>query len=279
MIRPINWMTIPLGGRPHAPDPRDLLLKNYVDKNKLIEILDCPLAHDWCRIITSSGKPPEPDADPLGNDVADCSVFAAPGHMVKMIGQQMGDPILVTADMVLDAHSVGKRALDPGMLDTGFDIRAMLKIWRQVGLYGTRALAYALVDRKDADEVALASWLGCGTIGGFRLPESSRGQVNDYNKQLWHIPPQGLPKIPHTWGYQCVWCCRPSPTLDGGCSWGRDVYWTVMWNQQCCEERWMVIVDKWKVYDPRIPGGLAPEGFAFGDLLADAAARAADKSR
>lgn len=268
----IDWKTVPLGGLPHEPDARDLALKNYVDKNKLIDSMQCPLAHDWYSVPTIAGKTPELDKDPLGNNVANCCVFSAPGHMVKMIGQQTGSPVSVTADMVFNAYSVGGYELDTKLFDNGFPIRGMLKIWKLLGLYGTKALVYAAVNWCDPGEVALASWLGCGTIGGFKLPLASQGQVDDRGKQLWSVPQGGFPEGggPLTWGRHCVWCCKPSPILDGGNSWGQDTYWTVEWQQQCCEERWMVIVDKWKM-----PNGRAPDGFAFDDLLADAAARAA----
>ena len=273
----IDWNKVFLGGLPFEPDDRDLRLKNYIDKNKLINSENCPLAHDWGKISTSSGEMPKPDTDPLGNNIANCCVFSAPGHMVKMIGQQTGDIIEVTTNMVLNAYTIGGYKLDTKLFDNGFPIRAMLKIWKLLGLYGTKALAYVSVNWNDPDEVALASWLGCGTIGGFKLPKASQGQVDDQGqrpsgKQLWFVPPGGFPEGqgPLTWGRHCIWCCKPSPILDGGNSWGLDTYWTVEWNQQCCEERWMVIVDKW-----RMNNGQAPNGFAFDDLLADAAARAA----
>jgi hypothetical protein len=268
----LNWDLLPLGKLPFEIDVRDLKLSNYIDKSKLTSASQCPLAHDWTAIPTVEDKLPEKDADPLANDKASCCVFSAPGHMVKMIGQQTGEPITVTADMVLDAYGISGYKLDPKLFDKGFSIRVMLKLWKLLGLYGTKALAYVLVNWKDPEELALASWLGCGTIGGFALPKASQGQVDAKGRQLWSVPPGGFGEGqgPGTWGNHAIWCCKPSPALDGGNSWGLDTYWTTAWNNQCCDERWMVLVDKW-----RLTTGRAPNGFAFDQLLSDVAVRAA----
>lgn len=267
----LDWNLLPLGKLPFEADPRDLKLSSYIDKSKLISTGQCPLAHDWEAVKNIEGKKPEADSDPLANDNANCCVFSAPGHMVKMIGQQTNSPIVVTKDMVLDAYGITGYRLDPKMFDKGFNIRAMLKIWKLLGLYGTKALAYVLVNWKDPEELALASWLGCGTIGGFALPKASQGQTDEQGRQLWSVPPGGFPEGqgPGTWGNHAIWTCKPSPKLDGGNSWGRKTYWTMEWGNQCCDERWMVLVDKWQAAT-----GRAPNGFAFEDLLADVAARA-----
>lgn len=271
----LDWNKLPLGKLPFESDSRDLKLANYIDKDKLISSNDCPLAHDWDAIPTvdESGKLPEPDTDPLFNNVAGCCVFSGPGHMAKMVGQQTGEPIVVTAEMVSNAYSAytGYK-LNPKLLDRGFSIRIMLKIWKLLGLYGTKALAYAIVNWNDPTELALASWLGCGTLGGFALPKASQSQLDAQGRQLWSVPQGGFPEGqgPGTWGNHCIWCHAPSPGLEGGNSWGIKTYWTTEWNRECCDERWMALLDKWKMRT-----GRAPNGFAFDDLLADAAARSA----
>jgi len=268
----LDWSLLPLGKAPFQADARDLKLSNYIDKDKLIASSQCPLAHDWETVPTPSDKLPEPDDDPLGNNKAGCCVFAGPGHMVKMIGQQTGDPITVTEQMVLDAYSITGYKLDPKIFDNGFNIRVLLKLWKLFGLYGTKALAYVSINWNDPDEVALASWLGCGVIGGFMLPKAAQGQVDAQGRQLWDVPTGGFPtgQGPNTWGLHCIWCNSISPSLVGGNSWGRKVYWTTPWQQQCCEEMWMVLVNRWQM-----PTGRAPNGFAFNDLVTAASARAA----
>lgn len=158
-----------------------------------------------------------------------------------------------------------------GENDDGFIVREMLGIWQRDGLFGTKAIAYALVGA-DLEEKAIASWLGCGLIGGYSLPISAQRQVDDQGRQLWYLPPGGFPKSegPGSWGGHCIWMDAPSPQLDGGNSWGQQVYWTQGWDRACCDERWLVLVDGW------IDGvGRAPNGFAYEDLLADVKARTA----
>jgi hypothetical protein len=268
----LDWSLRPLGKLPFETDSNDLKLSKYIDKQKLLSTEHFPEAHDWDAVHSYDGKLPPHDRDPLANDNANCCVFSAPGHQVKMIGFQVGLPIPVTSNMVLDAYSIGGYKISSKLFDNGFSIRAMLKIWKLFGLYGTKALAYTSVNRFDPVELALASWLGCGTIGGFALPKASQGQVDNLGRQLWYVPQGGFPpgQGPGTWGHHAIWSYKPTPIIDGGNSWGEDTYWTQEWNRQCCDERWMVIVDKWKM-----ASGKAPNGFAFKDLLSDAAARAA----
>ena len=268
----IGWDKLPLGKAPFEFDSRDLKLSDYLDKSKLISSSQCPLAHDWEAVTTALGTVPAPDRDPLANNYAGCCVFSGPGHMVKMVGQQTGLPIIVTPEMVIDAYAIGGYKISSKLFDNGFNIRVMLKLWKLFGLYGTKARAYVSVNWNDPTEVALASWLGCGTIGGFRLPKIAQSQVDAQGRQFWYVPEGGFPngQGPGTWGGHCIWCCKPSPAINGGNSWGEATYWTTQWQQQCCDEMWMVLIDKWQM-----PSGLAPNGFAFHDLMADAAVRAA----
>jgi len=194
--------------------------------------------------------------------------------MVHMIGQQTEDSSLApTADDVLSEYA--RRSgydRETGANDNGFVIRDMLKIWQREGMFGTKLLAYALVSG-NPDEIAIASWLGCGTIGGYSLPLASQSQVDAIGRQLWYVPPRGFPsgQGPGTWGGHCIWEDAPSPSLDGGNSWGQQVYWTPEWAKACCDERWICIVDAWKMAT-----GRAPNGFAWDDLMADVRARTAN---
>ena len=268
-----DWASLPLGRAPHVPDARDLKLSSYVDADKLVDSNSCPLAHSWDTIPTPSGQLPSLDTDPLGNKVANCCVFSAVGHMVKAIGQQTGVPITVTEEDVLNAYSIGGYKLDPKLFDNGFNVRVMLKIWKVLGLFGTKALGYAAVNWNDPREVALASWLGCGVIAGFNMPLTSQEDSDRLGQLCWSIPVDGFPpgKGPGSWGRHCVWLNDVSPALSGGNSWGLKAYMTTPWQQQCCEEMWIVLVDKWKMRD-----GRAPNGFAFDDLMSDVKARAAE---
>jgi hypothetical protein len=256
---------------PFKPDHRDLLLKNYLDKPRLLEVVlttsDAPMNCDWSAFPTPSGKPPTPDTDPLGNSTAGDCVLAGPGHMVNMIGKQTGnDALVVTAKMALAAYTK-YTGYDPatGENDNGWIIRDMLKAWQQDGLYGTKAIAYALVDHTDRDEVALANWLGCGTIGGYALPITAQSQVDAKGRPQWFVPFGGFPagKGPGTWGGHCIY--KHGDTSN---TWGESLVTTQEWDNACCDELWLVAVDCWQIATGRIPSG-----FAWGDFLRDVQAR------
>src|SRR5271157_6659648 len=161
-----------LGKRPHIPKASDLKLAKYLDKATLIDVAMAPLNLDWAAFPTVNGDLPTPDTDALGNDRAGNCVLAGPGHMVNLIGKQVGRAdLVVTADMALAAYAK-YTGYDPvtGSNDNGWCVRDMLAAWQKDGLYGTKCLGYALVDATNRDEVALASWLGLGLIGGYALP-------------------------------------------------------------------------------------------------------------
>jgi hypothetical protein len=269
----VDFSRRPLGKLPFAPKAKDLKLSSYVaDKGRLIESAQVPAASNWSAMPAWTGAPQTPDADPLGNDRAGDCVFAGPGHMVRMIGQLTGKALSPTSADVLEAYS-RYTGYDPatGENDNGFRVREMLGIWQREGLFGTKAVAYALVGN-DPDEKAIASWLGCGLIGGYSLPLSAQTQVDATGRQLWYVPVGGFPsgQGPGSWGGHCIWSDAPSPSLDGGNSWGEQTYWTQEWDRACCDERWVVLVDAW--VDAI---GRAPNGFAIEDLLADVRARTA----
>ena len=267
----IDHSKLPLGKKPFLPKAKDLHLKNYINKAAIISAAQIPAAPDWQAFSCPDGNLPPPDTDALGNDRAGCCVFAGPGHQLNMINVQLGDQSRVSADDVLAAYSK-YTGFDPitGENDNGYYVRNMLDHWRAEGLYGTKVIAYALVDWTNPEEVAVATWLGCGTIGGYALPLASQGQIDDLGRQLWDVPAGGWPagRGPGTWGGHCVWLRGASPKLMNTNSWGQDTVWTLEWQQACCDEMWLVLVDKWVD-----ASGRAPNGFAYEDLLADVKAR------
>ena len=254
-----------LGCLPFEPDSRDLQMKAYIDKPKLIESAQVPGALDWGSFPTPSGPLPEEDADPLYNDRIGCCVYSAPGHHVKLVGQLTGAPMIVTANMVRDAYAAGT-GYDPvtGANDNGAYVRDMLNEWRQRGLYGTTIAAYCAVDWTDADEVAIAAWLCGGLIGGYALPKRIREQDPD-----WSLPPQvGADDEPGSLGGHCIYGHGTSPGLDEGNSWGEHTTWTPPWRVKYCRELWAPVIVPWVT---RL--GRCPNGFAFADLSADVHAR------
>lgn len=267
----IDHSKLPLGKRPFSPKAKDLHLKSYIDKAAIITAAQVPAAPDWQAFSCPDGNLPPPDTDALGNDRAGCCVFAGPGHHINMIHAQLGDPNRVSSTDVLSVYTK-YTGYNPatGANDNGYVVRDMLGNWVKDGLYGTYAIAYALVDWTDPVETAIATWLGCGTIGGYALPIAAQGQSDDQGRQLWDVPAGGWPqgKGPGTWGGHCMWVRGSSPKLTNANSWGQDTIWTMPWQKACCDEMWVVLVDKWIA-----ASGQAPNGFAYQDLLNDVKAR------
>ena len=254
-----------LGKLPFEPDSRDLLLAKYIDKAQLIEAAQVPGALDWGAFPTPAGPQPEADADPLYNNVAGCCAYAAPGHMIKLMGQLTGVPMVVTANMVRDAYAAAT-GYDPatGANDNGANIRDMLNQWRQSGLYGTTIAAYCAVDWNNADEIAIAAWLCGGLIGGYELPKRIDEQDPD-----WFVPEAlTADDEPGSLGGHCIYQHGTSPGLDESNSWGEHTTFTPGWRRKYCSELWAPVLRMWAMRN-----GRAPNGFAFSDLLADVNAR------
>ena len=255
-----------LGKNPHVPKATDLRLAKYLDKAALIDSTMAPRNPDWTAFPTPLGVLPTPDTDALGNDITGDCVLAAPGHMVNLIGKQVGRPdLVVTAAMALAAYSK-YTGYDPvtGANDNGWQVRDMLATWQKDGLYGTRCLGYALVDATKPDEVALANWLGGGTIGGYALPLASQNQHDSQGRPQWFVPEGGFPagQGVGTWGGHCIYSHG-----DTSNTWGESLLFTQDWRVQCCDELWIAIVDAWQV------DGRMPPGFAWSDFVADVRAR------
>ena len=268
--------SMPLGRHPDRHTLKDLRLKDYLDRSLIgtaagsVEGVyvpaSAPVAGNWAAFPLDDGRMPKDDNDPMYNDVYGDCVFAAPGHMVNMIGQHTGSNLIVTAEMVKSAYLTAT-----GGMDSGYYIRSMLDQWLLDGLYGTKLEAYCAVDKNDPDEVAIALWLGCGLIGGYDLPLASQGQTDEYGRQLWDVPNGGWPagKGPGSWGGHCMYQRGTSPGMDDYNSWGEaDTEGTIAWRLDCCSELYLPMVREW-----RLGTGRAPNGFAWDDLLADVRAR------
>ena len=252
-----------LGKNSHVADSRDLMLSNYIRIPVLLQSDQAPADPDWQSMPTPDGSLPVHDNDALGNDVAGNCVLAGPGHMVNMIGKQVGNPSLnVTAPMALAAYSK-YTGYTPGnkSTDNGWMIRDMLKAWKTDGLYGTKILAYAAVNWKDELEVALATWISGGLIGGYTLTSEVWDQVDSKGRPQWFVPKSGFGK---GIGGHCIY----THGVRNGNTWGESVVWTQDWATARCDELWMPIVDGWQ-----LASGLSPNGFAFQQLLSDAVAR------
>jgi hypothetical protein len=259
-----------LGKLPFVLDHRDLKLAKYIDAGKLIDLAMAPLGADWSAMPTVTGALPIPSTDPLYNNKAGCCVDTGLANEINMVGQQTGNSsLVVTADMVRKKY-IEQTGFDPwsGANDTGLVIRDVLKDAMKNGIFGAKPVAFAAVDWANEQEVALANWLGCGTIGGYALPAASQNQVDEQGRPSWYVPAGGWPSGwgPGTWGGHCIW----QHGQRNGNTWGEGVIWTQNWAAECCDELWLVLWSEWKMAN-----GRAPDGFDFEQLKLDVAARQA----
>lgn len=260
-----------LGLVPEPPEVDRLLLSRYVDKATLIDVAQAPMGADWTMIPTVSGKLPPPDTDPLYNQHAGCCLFSMAGHHVRLVARLVGrDDIAdaVTEEAVKRAYAAAT-GYDPdtGEGDNGYTFSGLFAIWEAAGLFGTRMVARASVDWSDEDEVALANWLGVGTLGGYALPIAAQDQVDSRGRPQWSVPPDGWPQGdgPGKWGNHAIF----QHGQRGGNTWGDSVIWTPDWNRACCFQLELGVLDISAMANGRVPAG-----FAWDDLLADVRARA-----
>lgn len=267
-----RWQNYPLGAIPSGESPRDLRLGLYVDKQRLFESTQAPALDDWVRVLLPDGNFPQPDTDPLYNDVAGCCVYSACGHLANLTAQHTGSLVRVTAGLVRQAYADGT-GYDPetGANDNGAIPRLVLADWKAGRIHwGCRPLAYGRVDWRDPEEVTLATCLFGGTLGAYALPLVSRGQADAHGRPQWAKPPDGWPagQGPGTWGNHMIY----NHGTRSGNTWGESVFEDRAWHDECCFELWFALLDI-----SRLANGRAPNGFDFEQLLADAEARESEQ--
>lgn len=262
-----------LGKKAFIPKQKDLALKSYLDKAALISSGEVPAAPSMTYLHQPDGGLPTWDADDLGNASIGLCVLAAPAHHLMLVSKLAGSSITITREQVIGAYTK-YTGFDPitGANDNGWVVRDMLDAGRKDGLYGHKILAYAAVDKSSPEEMEIATWLGCGTIGGYALPLTAQNQVDANGRQLWDVPVGGWNSKngPGSWGGHCIHAHSTSVNRDGGNSWGEKTFWTSAWRNACQDECWLVIWDNWQ-----FATGICPNGFALKDLIADAQARSA----
>jgi hypothetical protein len=252
-----------LGKKHDVHRPSDLRLRAYLDLAR-ISTSEAPAAPNWESVLCLNGELPKKDRDDLGNanQRGNC-VLATPAHMVNLIRQLKG--ILIPP--VTAAECVAVYDELTGGIDEGFVIRDMLQIWHDRGLYGTKLLAAAMVDRCSSEEVSLATWLGGGLIGGYSLPANWQEQIT--RDRYWSVPRGGWEhgQGPDSKRGHCTFSLGTSPGGDTVNTWGEVIGQTWEWRQATCSELWLVLTDLW------VEGGEAPNGFAREDLISDFRAR------
>jgi hypothetical protein len=256
------------GKLPHIPDSRDLKLAKYIDRGVLIDVAMAPLGVDWTAVPLPDGSMPKPDRDPLYNNKADCCVDSMFAHWINATARHVGLDLVVTADMVRDLY-ISQTGYDPltGRNDTGLYVREVLKALMK-GFWGVKLLAFATVDWTNEEEVALANWLGVGTLGGYSLPASIWTQTDETGLYSWRVPAGGFPPGwgPGSAGGHAIY----QHGQRNGNTWGESVIETQPWIDLCCNELYLGVLDI-----SRLATGRIPAGFAWNDFLADVQARQA----
>jgi hypothetical protein len=263
--------TLPLGKHPFVADRRDLLLKDYIDKGRIVDSPAIPGALDWYRAFRPDGSRVEYDRDPLYNLEAGCCVLSAPAHQLRLVGQITGNVIAVDSEAVKRQY-IADTGYNPdtGENNTGMQVRDMLKRAKKTGLFGLPpALGFAKADPFDAVERLIAQWLGCGTIDGYSMPIAGADDTDGSGRLVWTKPAGGWPEGqgPGTRGGHCF-LGHGADAWKLGNTWGYQVAMDDPWTYDCIDESWVLLWPQWI-----LASGRAPNGFALADLLADAAAR------
>lgn len=253
------------GKRSPKIDSRTLQLRSYLAAPGDLRWNEIPAARDWREHTTPTGAQLPPDDDPLGNDVIGNCTVASKGHALLTWSAITGAPVIVTRAGIVDAYSAitgyvpGKPQTDNGayMLD-------VMKYWRNVGICGQKILAFAAVDPTNDQEWQIALEMFGGIFAGYDLPLTIQG------RDVWDVPADGFPpgQGPGSLGGHEIYEFASSPAAGAGNSWGYRASRTRAFRHRCCAEAFVVL---WEHF--ALPRGVAPNGFALDDLLADLRAR------
>jgi hypothetical protein len=255
-------------------------MRAYLDMDKLlqdrrIEAQFIAAAFNWAAMPRGDGTMPAPDTDPKGNNWCGDCVWAGYANQVNACRQAMGLPILVTEAEVVAAYRkyTGFDPADPST-DRGTTMQEMWNVAESKdGLFGARVLARASIDPTDGDALTAGVILAGGVIGSYALPECAQNQVDDHDRQLWdYNPAKGWPDgdYPGKWGGHCMRKGGRSPGGDNDDSWGAAHYMTNAFRIETCQSLELALLDTWQF---GTADGLAPNGFAFADLLSDIRSR------
>ena len=234
------------GKGPASKDNRDLKLKDYIDKPKLITGLPASYNHDKLGITWGM----------LGNDQYGDCVIAGAGHETMIYtAEGIGTPVPMDANTtVADYHTIC------GSGDNGCDVRTVLGYRQKTGIHDTRKTlhkltAYAAMDI-DSEEVKLAVYYFSAVGIGIQFPASAMDQFN--NKEPWSVVAsssiEGGHYIPII-GYddKYLYCV----------TWGQIQPMTYDFFSKYCDEAWCIF----SVED--LKNGVSVEGFNQAQLQSD----------
>lgn len=150
----VNHNLVKLGKAPAVHDPRNLKLVNYIAKEQLPPL---PSTYDWFKAVSKFG--------PLGNLQAGDCVVAGAMHMVQTWTANQDHEVIMTAEQAISLYSQ-LTGYDPktGANDTGLNIAAFLKFWRQTGVAVTKSGPMHRLTRRIRSKFTMPTTCSAGFI-------------------------------------------------------------------------------------------------------------------
>lgn len=196
---------LPLGAVESPPDPRTLVMTNYLIPSELPTFPE-----------TFSNATRVTPWDMLGNDSAGDCVVAHYAHLCMLWSLLAGTPVRPTAKQVLDLYFMLTNGQDVGLV-----IRDFLKYVRKNPILGSRKLAgFVGFDQQDNQLTKIATYLFGGACRGILLPDSAVPQTGPNGR--W-IPRQNMSDpeaAPGSWGAHCMADIGYNPDTIETVTWG-----------------------------------------------------------
>jgi hypothetical protein len=252
MVAPLS---LRLGLKEAKHDVRTLRLERYLDLAKLPHP---PRMVNWTNKVINWRL--------LLNDKIGCCGPAGAAHLkMAWTSQVSGVPCPIMDDDVLKEYQA-LTGYDPatGTNDTGVYLLDMLKRWVNVGMFGSKALAFVSVNLHNVELVQTAAWLFGGLLVGAALPQAAEEQTRC--AQAWTVAalPFGV-WSPGSWGYHCMTLEALDTSFATFITWGGIQRALLGWVQTYLTECYAVIGPEWFNGDK-----VAPSGFNVDQLVQDA---------
>ena len=240
-------MNFKLGKREFVEDKRDLKLKDYIDKPKLVSGLPSSYNHDQLGITWGM----------LGNDQYGDCVIAGAGHETMIFtAEGLGKPVSITdTKAIADYHTIC------GSGDNGCDVRTVLGYRQKTGIHDANSTlhkisAYTSMDI-DKDEVQLGVYYFSAVGIGFNFPAYAMDQFNagkPWDVQTTNATIEGGHYVPII-GYDSTYLYVVT--------WGQVQKMTYAFFTKYCDEAWCLFSLE------ELKNGISVEGFNQTQLVND----------
>jgi hypothetical protein len=261
ITQPTSGQTFKLGRRrPIARGPR-LSLNRYLSRS----LPTPPAEWDYTAPAASVLKNLY-----LNDQLGDC-VIAGMAHLEGVFtASGTGTPVAFTDDQITAMYgAIGGYVPGDPSTDNGCDEVTALNYWEQTGFEGHKISGYLAVNAADKDECAVAAWLFENMFFGVNLPDRWINPMPASDGFTWGVAGAADPQNGH-----CFISAKGN--LSEGVSidtWGMSGL--VTWAAVAAYASHGAGGDLFVVLTPEIVSraiGRAPNGFAWGQLLADFAA-------